>query len=173
MKYRGIHTVISGGQEGADLGGLDAGRSIGVITGGTAPKGWRVCTYEGDDGFNPRLAEYGLVEATSPAYPVRTKFNVAQSDGTLLFGYMGSRGSLLTLKTCDELGKPYLDNPSIAEFYSWAKEHSIGVLNVAGNRASPTNPEIYYLTYCFLVKAHRAHPGLFYPKPIAVTNYKH
>lgn len=36
-----LRWIISGGQTGADQGGLDAGKALGLKTGGLMPKGWR------------------------------------------------------------------------------------------------------------------------------------
>ena len=33
--------IISGGQTGADMGGLRAGRALNIPTGGSAPHGWK------------------------------------------------------------------------------------------------------------------------------------
>jgi hypothetical protein len=35
-----IELVISGGQSGVDQAGLRAARTAGIMTGGTAPRGW-------------------------------------------------------------------------------------------------------------------------------------
>lgn len=47
-----IELVLSGGQTGADLGGLRAARACGIPTGGWAPRGWLT-----EVGW---LVEYGL-----------------------------------------------------------------------------------------------------------------
>ncbi|KKL28978.1 hypothetical protein LCGC14_2369790, partial [marine sediment metagenome] len=74
--------VISGGQTGADQGGLEAGKELGLETGGTAPLGWKT-----EDGPQPELLKgFGLRECTQPGYPVRTRRNVLTSDGTVIFG---------------------------------------------------------------------------------------
>jgi Circularly permutated YpsA SLOG family len=52
-----IARIITGGQTGADQGGLRAARAAGIATGGFAPKGWATET-----GAAPWLAEFGLVE---------------------------------------------------------------------------------------------------------------
>lgn len=54
--------IISGGQTGADEGGLEGARLLGIPTGGTAPKGYRT-----ENGPNLTLRDtYGLVEHWSP-----------------------------------------------------------------------------------------------------------
>ena len=94
-----------------------------------------------ETGADPSLKEYGLIETTSSDYSERTKLNVMDSDGTVIFadvsnGKITSRGSLLTLKTARENDKPCVVNPTGAELVKWIKSNSISVLNVAGNRES-------------------------------------
>ncbi len=149
-----IERIVSGGQTGADRAGLDAAKALGIPTGGTAPKGWRICLPDGSDGTDPTLAELGLVEHRSREYPPRTRQNVADSDGTVWFGYAESPGGKLTITTCKELGKPCLADPvRIGEFLDWLKENNIRVLNVAGNRTSEFNPDIYDRVFEFLLVA--------------------
>jgi hypothetical protein len=52
-----IERVISGGQTGADQGGLRAAQACGIPTGGWAPRGWLT-----EAGPAPWLADWGLVE---------------------------------------------------------------------------------------------------------------
>jgi hypothetical protein len=52
-----IERVISGGQTGADQGGLRAPRACAIPTGGWAPRGWLT-----EAGPAPCLEESGLVE---------------------------------------------------------------------------------------------------------------
>ena len=57
--------IISGGQTGADTGGLIAAQKAGIRTGGCAPKGFIT-----EDGSNPELGSvYGLYESNSDQYP--------------------------------------------------------------------------------------------------------
>lgn len=139
--------IISGGQDGADRGGLDAAIELGLLTGGMAPRGYRT-----DKGPDPTLKQYGLTEHSSYAYPPRTKWNVVTSDGTLIMGNTTSPGSALTIRTAVELGKYCIMNPSIEAFRVWVAKNNIKVLNVAGNRES-TNPGIHDRVVDFLVEA--------------------
>lgn len=145
--------IISGGQTGADYGGLLAGKELGLETGGTAPKGWRICNPDGTDGSNPKLADFGLVEHASREYPPRTHKNVRDSDGTVIFGYLGSPGGRLTVQSCRQAKKPYICNPTPRELEEWLSRYDIQVLNVAGNRASSQNPDIETLTKITIVEA--------------------
>lgn len=143
MKCSRIAKIISGGQTGADRAGLDAARLMGIETGGTAAKGWRICLEDGSEGSDPGLAEFGLVECSKPGYPSRTKQNVMDSDGTVWFGFADSPGGRLTISACRKAEKHLIVNPSSSELVDWVQERQISVLNVAGNRASRFNPNIY------------------------------
>lgn len=142
--------IISGGQTGGDQGGLEAGRDLGIKTGGTAPCGWLTET-----GPDPDLLKYyGLVEGPedSSKYKIRTRKNVEDSDGTIWFGDPGSPGGRLTLSLCRELGKPSVINPSSKGLRNWTDWNEIKVLNVAGNRESK-NPGIHKRTRDTIVEA--------------------
>ena len=139
--------IISGGQTGADQGGLEAGRELGLKTGGTAPMGWRT-----EDGPQPKLLmSYGLAECGLPGYPARTRINVLNSDVTVIFGDVCSPGSELTISLCVQLKKPYLVNPLYTELSAFIDVKSIRILNVAGNRESK-KPGIQKRVREYLVK---------------------
>lgn len=145
-----IEKIISGGQTGADQGGLEAGRILGISTGGYCPKGWR--TEKGPQ--EERLKSYGLTEHCDSAYPPRTRANVHNSDGTVWFGNQNSPGGKLTIRTCHDMDKDFIINPNTAELLEFIELNNIHVLNVAGNRES-TNPGIQEKVKCFLVSALR------------------
>lgn len=147
-----IEKLISGGQSGADRAGLDVAKALGIPTGGMAPKGWRISLPNGI-GSDPSLAEFGLIESDSYEYPPRTKWNVTNSDGTVWFGFLDSPGAKLTLSTAKEAGKPTIINPTAQGLHEWLKANQIKVLNVAGNRLSSFNPDIYEQTYNVLILA--------------------
>jgi len=141
-KFVGLHKVISGGQTGADRGGIDAAYELGMETGGHAPLGYR--TSRGDD---PTLKDLGLAEDVSFAYPPRTKLNVKNSDGTVIIGtMMNSPGSVLTFRLAKQMHRPvrliglpeqYTNDELLVEAKSLAnfvRANKISVLNVAGNR---------------------------------------
>ncbi|MFA0813564.1 YpsA SLOG family protein [Microbulbifer epialgicus] len=129
--------IISGGQTGADIGGLDGARRVGISTGGWAPLG-----YLTEEGARPEmLKSYGLVESHSAKYRERTRQNVENSDATLILATLpNSDGTALTLNYCQNLGKPYiLVNPSrdcIAEIRGFINSVKPEILNIAGNRES-------------------------------------
>lgn len=146
-RLSGLKKIISGGQRGADRAGLEAARALGIATGGTAPKGWKVRLPTGEDVGDPELAGFGLVESRSTSYAARTRQNVKNSDGTVWFGYALAPGGKVTIGHCKKLGKPCIVNPTAEELAAWVVEHGIAVLNVAGNRESSFNPDIYQTTY--------------------------
>lgn len=146
-------TLISGGQDGGDQGGLMAGAELGLPTGGVAPAGWLVST--GTD--QTLLQSYGLIEgppanSVAGTYRIRTILNAAQADGTIIFGSrdpVKDKGSYLTLKLAEwyeySEGKPYCTvdvedllpqniEATAQAVHQWIEDEGIRVLNVAGNR---------------------------------------
>ncbi len=147
-----LKKVISGGQTGADKAGLVAARDSGLKTGGTAPKGYRICDFNGKDSSDTELIFFGLTEHKSYEYPPRTRQNVLDSDATVWFGYDKSPGAKLTIKTATTLNKHHIINPSAENLANWIITNGIEVLNVAGNRFSKENPNIFYTTYQTLME---------------------
>jgi len=132
-----LKKIISGGQTGADIGGLEAARCKGILTGGWAPKDWQT-----EDGPNTALGtSYGLKEHQF-GYRERTIANIKDSDATVIFASnLRSRGTELTINQCVRQGKPHLVmiSPEVyswKEVVTWIKERRIEVLNVVGNRES-------------------------------------
>lgn len=133
----GLVRIISGGQNGADEAGLLAAHRLGIPTGGTATKGYKTTL-----GPKPEQAEkFGLVENQFTTYPPRTKANVHNSDGTVIFSQTPelSSGSKLTYDYAVETGKPvHIVGGTSAKakeaFRAWLAENDIRVLNVAGSR---------------------------------------
>jgi putative molybdenum carrier protein len=136
--------IISGGQTGVDRAALDAALEGGVECGGWCPAG--------------RLDERGVIPAHYPlrelrkgGFKQRTLRNIEDSDGTLII-YFGALegGTENTLFHCICGKKPYqlIDGSEIAAERAaelaegLVRTHDIGVLNVAGPRASKS-PETY------------------------------
>ena len=149
--------VVSGGQTGVDRAGLDAAILHDIPHGGWCPAGRR-----SEDGRIPN--KYQLRESDSRNYAVRTRQNVADSDGTLiLFEDTMSRGTELTAKFAGQQKKPLhcvdiielLDwseerfDEEIQNVHSWIQNENIGVLNIAGSRES-TSPGIGAIALTFL-----------------------
>lgn len=148
--------LISGGQIGVDLGGLKAGKALGLKTGGTAPHGWLIerCT-RFPLGRHPGLADYGLTQgqpghSVGHTYALRIEQNVRDSDGTIVFGSAHPQldgGSALTLRLALQHSKPYLHIERHAVFdqststvatvvRQWLIDHAIQTVNIEGNRES-------------------------------------
>ena len=97
-----ITKLISGGQTGADRGGLDAAIYCNILHSGWCPKGRKA-----EDGIIP--AQYQLQEMSSADYLKRTEQNVVDSDATLIFTLgMARGGSLRTIEFAHGHEKPYL-----------------------------------------------------------------
>lgn len=127
-----LKEVISGGQTGVDVKGLEVARRVGLKTGGTAPKGFRT-----ENGPNYDLRDlYGLKESQYSSYPPRTRDNVVDSVGTVVFGNLESSGSLETIHLCSQFEKPCIKNPSAKNLIEFINTYKVEVLNVAGNRGS-------------------------------------
>jgi hypothetical protein len=129
--------IISGGQTGADIGGLMGAKRVGIATGGCAPLGY--ITEAGEQ--SEVLKAFGLNEHCSPNYNHRTKENVINSDATLILATdPESDGTRHTIQYCEKFKKPFLViYPTldcltrIQEFMDTKKPR---VLNIAGNRES-------------------------------------
>ncbi len=126
--------VISGGQSGADRAGLDWALAHGIAHGGWCPRGRKT-----EDGQIPE--HYQLVETPSSAYLQRTEWNVRDSDATLIFTLDDrlSGGSKRTAEFADAHGKPWLHiRPGVHPKYvaRFLSRHAVGVVNIAGKRAS-------------------------------------
>ena len=158
--------IISGGQSGADMGGLDAAIELGIPTGGTAAAGFQQETNEGSKIKNTELnTKYGLKEGAitkregaygtyDDVYYQRTIDNAQEADGTIWFGNPNSPGGILTLKDTTQQGKvkPLINPTNAEEIRKWIIDNNIKVLNVAGNREK-SKPGIYNTTKTMLVEA--------------------
>lgn len=130
--------IVSGGQTGADRGGLDAAIALGLEHGGWCPLG-RLA----EDGVIP--ARYRLQEMGDTSYAGRTRQNVIDSDGTVLFTYgLPLGGSRLTAEVAAQTGRPLLQldlaacemTSVVRVLRDWLLAHQIATLNVAGARES-------------------------------------
>ena len=169
-----LRKIISGGQTGADTGGLLAAKVMGYKLGGTAPR-----FYKNEMPADLNISRYFIKNGVG-SYKDRTKINVVESDGTLLCGLM-TGGTFQTKSFCLQFERPFfeLDGDDIVyikklmknngiidddngyfktlkelkkEFITWLIDNKIKVLNVAGKRES-NNPGItlavmHFLVYC-------------------------
>ena len=153
MQYHNIQSrkfpdlVISGGQSGADLGGLLAARALEIGTGGYAPKHFKT-----ENGDKPELgAVFGLIEAPTDDYEARTALNIDLCDVIILIcRRFESSGSRLTHKLAVDNGKPifevsfpthaYVEQPELpAKIHEWLDWYEPSVIMIAGNRESVAN----------------------------------
>ncbi|MDR1383714.1 MAG: putative molybdenum carrier protein [Planctomycetaceae bacterium] len=127
--------IVSGGQTGADRAALDVAIELGLPHGGWCPR-----NRFSEDGKIPQ--QYILRETKSTDYSVRTRWNVRDSDGTLIFYYEPLEGgTAFTWQCAVQENKPVFlvelnFPPSPEAFYRWLNENSIRTLNVAGPRES-------------------------------------
>ncbi len=149
--------IVSGGQTGVDRAALDAALRLDLPCGGWCPKGRRA-----EDGMLPE--RYPLVETPSPEYRQRTKWNVRDSDATLILkrGMLGG-GTALTADLAARLRRPCRvvdldESPDPADCIAWLGREKVTVLNVAGPRESH-NPGIYDLARQYMEKLLKAAAG--------------
>lgn len=127
--------IVSGGQTGVDRDALDWAIAHDIPHGGWCPEG-RLA----EDGIIPDC--YQLSEVRGGGYRERTRQNVRDSDATLIISTneILAGGSAKTEKYARGLGRPCLHvwpSPHWREdLAAWLSRHRIGVLNVAGPRAS-------------------------------------
>ena len=133
-----LRRIVSGGQTGADRGGLDAAIELEIPHGGWCPRGRRA-----EDGRIP--SGYELEETESSRYEVRTERNVASSDATVVFTRGApTGGSALTVAMARKHGKPCLPvdvervstDDAAARLRAFVLEQQVEILNVAGSRES-------------------------------------
>lgn len=130
-----LRKLVSGGQTGVDRAALDAALDAGLPCGGWCPRGRRA-----EDG--PIDTRYPLRETPDPGYTQRTRWNVRDSDGTLILTYgRPYGGTALTLRHARKLHRPVLvidlcRAPEVGPIAAWLEREGIGVLNVAGPRES-------------------------------------
>lgn len=148
-----ITKIISGGQTGADRGGLDAAIACDIPHGGWCPRGRRA-----EDGCIS--GKYQLQETQTFNYSERTKSNVIEADATLIFT-MGdlNGGSLQTKKFAKQYHRPYLhvdikkDEQAVCKkILDWLNQLSIDgiILNIAGSRESK-NPGIQNIVMSLII----------------------
>lgn len=151
LKASNVTKVISGGQTGVDTIGLQIARELGIVTGGTAPRGYLresgvdtedIRSYGLREITEEEQAEYTRLTGKRDPYTARTSKNVENSDGTVYFAFDGdSAGRLATQREANRLGKPFLLNPTANQLREWLIANNIQTLNVAGNRGSKLTEE--------------------------------
>jgi hypothetical protein len=126
---------MSGGQTGVDRAALDWAIEHRIAHGGWCPKGRRA-----EDGVIPK--RYQLQETPSRDYQQRTRWNVRDSDATLIISLTKqvTGGTLFTRECADKMRKPCLHiHPSLAWrdlIKAFREANRIRILNTAGPRRS-------------------------------------
>lgn len=134
-----LQKIISGGQTGADIAGIDAAIENGMLYGGWLPKGRKTENGPLDSRYS------GMTEMPVGRYLERTERNVKDSDGTVIFthGKLPGGWSLLN-EYATKHNKPLLhldldvfSEPTAVETISeWIDQHGVQTLNVGGSQAS-------------------------------------
>ena len=133
--HAALSRVVSGGQTGADRAALDWAIAHGIAHGGWCPRG-RLA----EDGRIP--LRYTLAETPSHDYAQRTRWNVRDSDGTLIISRAAvlTGGSEYTARCAERFGRPWLHAypgaDGAAALLAFIARRRIGTLNVAGPRLS-------------------------------------
>lgn len=140
-----IKVIVSGGQTGTDRAALDVAIELNIAHRGWCPKG-RIA----EDGIIPE--KYHLQETETGDYSERTKLNIRDTEGTIIFvpstPIKVTDGTMLTIKEVYERKKPHLiidvsQNKNINNLMEkWVAKNNIKILNVAGSRESQ-HPSIY------------------------------
>jgi hypothetical protein len=136
-----LERVVSGGQTGADRAALDWAIEHGIAHGGWCPRGRRA-----EDGEIPQ--RYRLRETPLRDYQQRTRWNVRDSDATLIFSRAAelSGGSAYTARCAERIRRPWQHvhpgTDGVAAIRSFLEQHAVRTLNIAGPRVS-TDPAIY------------------------------
>jgi len=155
-------TIVSGGQTGADRTALDF-----AIDHSLPHEGWCPRDRLAEDG--PLADHYNLRETPSRKYSQRTKWNVRDSDATVVFTISreATGGSGLTLRVAQNLGKPVLHlareghspagtaeaiRTAADELNKFIESCEVYHLNVAGPRASQS-PRIANFVWSVLAAA--------------------
>lgn len=102
--------IVSGGQTGVDRAALDVAVALGVAYAGWCPKGGLAEDFQDPPGL--RAVYPALVETPTPQFSERTRWNVRDSEATLVLT-MGdalerSGGTRVALAYARKLGRPTL-----------------------------------------------------------------
>lgn len=136
-----IAFIRSGGQTGADRGGLDAAREAGIPICGWCPPGGLAEDMPDPPGL---LAAYPeLKEGFTDGYVERTAWNVRDSHATLIIAPAGiepESGTEMTVQFAERYGRPCKIVRGMDEFAEariWIGQVGFGItLNIAGPRES-------------------------------------
>lgn len=134
-----LKKIISGGQTGADIAGVDAAIINGIPYGGWLPKGRKTENGPLDQRYSK------MSEMPAGGYQQITEKNVVEADGTVIFTHGKYTGvSALTCNYAKKNSKPVLhldldvvsELAAIESLVEWIYKEKIEILNVAGSRES-------------------------------------
>lgn len=162
--------VVSGGQTGVDVAGLDAALECGLETDGWMPLGFLA-----EDGPHPDYAQkYRVRQTRTDSYYTRTRLNVAMADATLIV-HAGpiSGGTRLTMNFCkqkrdgdewlavdlDDIRTEEAREQAVIYVARWLRRRQVFILNCAGPRESKC-PGIYQRARDFFVSVFHTVPQL-------------
>lgn len=136
-----IASIRSGGQTGADRGGLDAAREAGLPICGWCPKGGLAEDLPEPPGVRALYPE--LRETPTASYVPRTAWNVRDAHATLVVAPAGLEprsGTEMTVRFASSLARPFLvvaGTDDLPKVRTWVAGLGRGItLNVAGPRES-------------------------------------
>lgn len=158
-----LKKVVSGGQVGVDQAGILAAKENYFLVGGYAPYLYK--TRAGDQPYILKSI-FGLIDIGC-SYRDRTRANVSNSDGTILYcNNFGSPGIRCTKRAISDYQKPSyeiltdmrtndksLDLQIYEKLREWLIDNKVVVLNIAGNSRPPSD---------IFVRSYKFFDGLFY-----------
>jgi len=127
--------IVSGGQTGVDRAALDVAMKLQWPCGGWCPRGRKA-----EDGVIATC--YPLQETPSTRYVQRTRWNVRDSDGTLIIAVGPLTGGTAYTRRCaEQQSKPLFvvdlaTSRAVVPVIRWIMSQGIETLNVAGPRES-------------------------------------
>lgn len=174
-----LRRIISGGQTGADMAGLRAGRQLGYETGGTAPANFATSAGRKEGTLKSfGLSALPLCKSRVASFVQRSKCNVDNSSATVAFRVRSSAGTDKTIGYCVErkwckLSSLPLSKKGFCELTGYKPvlvisaftpacalalgtflvKHRVTVLNVAGHRSLHQNDPWEKQVFAFLLRA--------------------
>jgi hypothetical protein len=130
--------IVSGGQTGVDRAALDVALAVDFPCGG-----WCPADRSAEDGLIPE--RYPVVPLPGIGFRRRTRQNVIDSDGTIIFYFEVLKGGTrLTRNLCALEKKPFIvldarqfpESAAAESAIRFVEQNAIAVLNVAGPRRS-------------------------------------
>lgn len=151
-----IAIIRTGGQTGADRGGLDAAQKLGVPIAGWCPKGGLAEDCSHAPGLHALYPV--LMDTPSSGYEQRTGWNVRDAHATLIVAPLGvipMSGTEMTVDFAQRYQRPLLVVNGVSEeeaVLDWVASLSYGItLNVAGPRESKC-PGVHDITMTVVEK---------------------